>query len=194
MRTVVFILTIFIFSSCQDRVFTPKPRAFPRIIYPDRSYKDFSESYCNFSFDYPGYGLIQKDTLFFDKKPNHECWFDINLPPFDGKIHCSFSNINREFTFEKLRQDAFELAYKHNMRADFIEEFAIERDNQVSGFLFSLEGPSASPLQFYLSDSTSQFLRGALYFNTSARPDSLAPVIEFVREDILRMIETFEWN
>lgn len=64
----------------------------------------------------------------------------------------------------------------------------------LSGFAFEMKGPAASPFQFFLSDSTNHFFRGALYFNTQARPDSLAPVYEFVREDLMKMIETFEWK
>ena len=95
---------------------------------------------------------------------------------------------------EELKTDAFELADWHNKRANYIDEMIIQKGNSVSGFAFLIEGPAASPFQFYLTDSTEHFLRGSLYFNTEARPDSLAPVYEFIEEDLVHMIETFEWT
>ena len=83
-----------------------------------------------------------------------------------------------------------------NQKATFIDEFPIKKQNGVNGMLFKVEGPAASPLQFFLTDSLGQkhFLRGALYFNTQARPDSLAPVLDFVKRDVEKMLETFEWT
>ena len=82
----------------------------------------------------------------------------------------------------------------HNKKANYIDEMRIERAGNVSGFAFVIDGPAASPFQFYLTDSTQHFLRGALYFNTQARPDSMAPIYQFVEADILKMIETFRWT
>ena len=66
--------------------------------------------------------------------------------------------------------------------------------NNVSGIAFDIDGPSASPFQFFLTDSLHHFVRGALYFNTEVRADSIAPIVEFVEEDLLYLIETFEWQ
>ena len=86
------------------------------------------------------------------------------------------------------------MVQKHNIKASYIEEFPIQKSESVLGFAFNIEGPAASPFQFYLSDNKQHFLRGALYFNTQARPDSLAPIFNFVKEDIMKMINTFEWQ
>jgi gliding motility-associated lipoprotein GldD len=83
---------------------------------------------------------------------------------------------------------------EHNKKATFIDEVRFEKPNSVSGFIFNLEGPVATPFQFFMSDSTEHFLRGALYFNTQIRPDSLAPLYEFVKQDISHMINTFAWR
>lgn len=181
-------------TSCEDPIFTPKPRGFPKIDFPAKAYQSFTEGYCGFTFDYPTYALIQQDTLFFDQKPVHPCWFDLLIPSLDAKIHCSYYPISAENSFDDLLTDAFEMANKHNLKANYIDEMRIQKENGVSGLVFNIDGPAASPFQFYLTDSTSHFLRGALYFNTQARPDSLAPVVDFVKKDILNMINTFEWK
>jgi gliding motility-associated lipoprotein GldD len=182
-------------SSCgQEGVGTPKPRAYPKVEYPAKAYQQFDEGYCNFTFEYPNYALIQQDTSFFDERPAHPCWFDIYFPDFDSRIYCTYYPVEGKSSFEKLQQDAFEMAGWHNKKANYIEELNIEKDNGVSGIAFIIEGPAASPLQFYLTDSTRHFMRGSLYFNTQVQPDSLAPIYSFVEEDILKMIETFEWK
>lgn len=191
----ILLLALLALASCGDGPsYTPKPRAFPKVEYPERGYQQFDKSYCNFTFEYPVYSEIERDTLFFDERPADPCWFDIFTPAFDSRIHCSYYPISRENTFDQLKNDAFELMEWHNKKANYIQEVPIKREGNVNGFAFVIEGPAASPFQFYLTDSTSHFLRGALYFNTQARPDSLKPIYEFVEEDILHLIETFRWK
>jgi gliding motility-associated lipoprotein GldD len=163
-------------------------------MYPERSYQQFDEDYCNFTFEYPVYAEVQQDTTFFEKRPPHPCWFDLYIPAFDSRLYCSYVPIDGQQDFENLKSDAFEMTDWHNKRANYIEEMMVSKENGVGGMIFLVEGPAASPFQFFLTDSTEHFLRGSLYFNTQARPDSLAPVYEFVREDLLHMIETFEWT
>ncbi len=183
----------FLWSACnEDVVYSPKPRAFPKVEYPSRSFQKMDVSFCEFSFEYPGYASIEQDTAFFDEKPVNPCWFDVLMPAFDAKLHCSYYPVGNDF--EKLRRDAFDLANKHNIKANFIDELPIQKPNGVNGFVFDIEGPVASPFQFYLTDEENHFLRASLYFNTQARPDSLAPVFNFIKEDLMHMINTFEWK
>ena len=186
---------LFLGSGCGDQaVLVPKPRAYPKVIYPERAYKDFESPYCDFTFKMPVYAEMVRDTLFFNEKPVNDCWFDILIPMFDARVHCSYYEVSKDNPLDKLRDDAFKMANKHSMKATFIDELKIEKPNNVSGFIFNIEGPAASPFQFFLTDEENHFLRGALYFNTQAEPDSLAPVIEFVKYDITEMVNTFEWR
>ena len=191
----LYLFIAILFVACgEEEAFTPKPRAYPRVQYPQKSYQNFDKNFCTFSFEYPTYAKIAKDTFFFDERPAEDCWFDLFIPHFDARVHCSYYPIQKNNTFEKLRDDAFTMVSKHNIKASYIDEFRIHKPNKVDGFAFNIEGPAASPFQFYLTDSTRHFLRGALYFNTQARPDSLAPIFDFVKEDIMHLINTFEWE
>ncbi|MBP7184304.1 MAG: hypothetical protein KBA06_02260 [Saprospiraceae bacterium] len=179
----------------KDEVTVPKPRVFPKVNYPTGKMIQFDTSFCSFTFEYPSYISMKQDTLYFDEAPKDPCWFDLYYPDFDAKIHCSYYPISTQNPFEKLRSDAYTLASKHNIKADYIEEFLIKDDKRdLSGVVFDLEGNVASPFQFFLTDSTKHFLRGALYFNTKSRQDSLAPVTNFVRKDIMHIINTFHWK
>ncbi len=189
-----FLFLALLLSACSEPVLTPKPRAYPKVEYPERAYLPFEQNACDFSFEYPAYAVIQKDSAFFDKAPPHPCWFNIHFPGFDAMVHCSYYEIGTPKSLERLKSDAFEMVDWHNKKANYIEEKGVRLPNGTTGFVFNIEGPAASPFQFYLTDSTRHFLRGALYFNTAVNPDSIAPVLHFVREDILHMIETFQWK
>lgn len=182
-------------AACEDYTPVPKPRAYPRVEYPQKAYKPFDETYCAFTFDQPVYAAIEHDTTYFDEKAKHDCWFNITVKQLNAKIFCSYNPIKTRADFDELVKDAYEMTNKHNVKASYIEEMKVERpEDHVYGVVFNVEGPAASSYQFFLTDSTKNFLRGALYFNTEARPDSLAPVVQFMRVDLDRMMGTLKWN
>lgn len=192
-KNVWSLFLILIFVACGEPDYTPKPRAYPKVNYPEKAYDKFDESYCNFTFEKPTYAKVVQDTLFFDEKPESECWFDLVIPSLSGKIHCSYREIGRN-KIDKLIDDTYKLAHKHNVRADYIDDYYISKPNGVHSTIFEIEGEVASPFQFYVTDSTEHFLRGSLYFNTSPNADSMAPIIEFVKRDIIHLVNTFEWE
>jgi len=194
-NNILLALILLMFISCQEesnRI--PKPRMFPKVEYPVKEYQKFEQSYCNFTFDFPVYASIEKEESFFEEKPLNPCWFDIVIPSLNGRIHCSYFDIKNDQSFDKLVSDAFKLTGQHNIKANYRDEMLIEKPNNVSGVIFDVDGPVASPTQFYLTDSTNHFLRGALYFNNKVDPDSMAPVHDFIKRDIAKMIETFSWK
>lgn len=197
-RLFLFLVPILILTACSDPVFTPKPRGFPRIEFPERTgtLKTFDEFDCPFSFEMPDYYVVQRDTAYFDEEPVHTCWFNLFVPAFDSRLHCSYLPVGAQGkSFDQLRSDAFDLANWHNKKANYIDEIPIKNHYGAEGMLFSFEGPVASQYQFFLTDSLHQhFFRAALYFNTQARPDSLAPVYEFLKQDVDQLIATFKWE
>ena len=197
MRFLILFFALFVFcQSCEEPVFTPKPRGYPKVVYPEKAYQQFDQNYCNFTFEYPKYGVIERDTTFFDERPTDPCWFDIYYPDFNCRLHCSYSPIADQESIDELKTDAFNLTDWHNKKATYIEDRPFRKMNNVQGVLFEVEGPVASQVQFFMTDSLEQehFLRCALYFYTQARPDSLAPVYDFLREDLDHMISTFAWK
>jgi len=182
--------------SCGDpAVLTPKPRAFPKIEFPEKTYQKFSGEFCEFTFNYPKYAKIQQDEYYFEDNAPHACWFDINVPELNGKIHCSYVPLDKRInTLDEMRSDAFQLVGKHNLKASYIDELPIEKPDGTFGYAFDIEGPVASPFQFFLTDGKEHFVRGALYFNSQAKPDSLAPMYEFMKTDIMELINTLEWK
>lgn len=187
--SVFFIVaTISFFYSCtQD--YTPKPNGYLRIDFPKKSYHLFNPANCPFEFEIPDYSEAVADT----NGLSMPCWYDINFKQFDGKINLTYLAVNNNLN-EHL-ENSRKLAYKHAIKADGIDEYVIQSaDLKSSGILYSITGNAASSIQFYLTDSTKHFIRGALYFNCPPQSDSLAPVISFCEKDIDHIIKTFKWK
>jgi gliding motility-associated lipoprotein GldD len=184
-----------LFTACDSETPVPKPRAYPKVVYPEKKYKPFESGYCHFTFDQPAYANVERDSTFFEGGAGSDCWFNLNIPSLNATVYCSYYPVTNKKRFDELTQDAFNMANKHNIKASFIEEMQISRpQDKVYGMIYAIDGPVASPYQFFVTDSTRHFLRGSLYFRTQARPDSLAPVVAFMKKDINRMLETLQWQ
>ena len=180
--------------SCNHNEYAPKPRMYPKINYPEYKMIDLKKSYCPFFFKIPNYWEFVKDTSFFGEKPLHECWFNLEMKIFNGTLHCSYFDVENKEELNKYLKDAYKLAKKNQLKANYIDEIPIEKPNHVSGMLYNIEGPSASPFQFYLTDSLNHFFRGSLYFNSTPKPDSMMPITDFVKKDLMALLNSFEWR
>lgn len=181
-------------GGCRGRIDIPKPHAYPRIVFPQGPYRMISESYCPLQFEFPTYGQIVQTTSFFEDKPADPCWFTIQIPTLNASVHCSYGQISPAHTYDRYIQDAFQLLSKHNIKAEYREETRLTNPFGVKGMAFELDGPVATPYQFYLTDSVRHFFRAALYFNAAVNPDSTKPALDFIKKDLLHMQQTFEWK
>ena len=183
---IVLMLLAFVIISCNTEYY-PKPKGNFRIDLPERSYQRL-DSVFPYIFDYPDYAQIEKNY----QMQYNPYWINISFPLFKGKLHLSYKEIDGNLN--KYLEDTRSMVMKHIPKASAITNKAFENpDHNVYGVTYHIEGVSAaSPYQFYLTDSTQHFLRGALYFNVVPNNDSLAPVIDFLIEDINHLIETLE--
>lgn len=174
--------------------FVQKERGYFKIELPQRTYRQFNEPGYPYTFEYPVYATAVPDPTFFDDTAENPYWINVTFPQFDGELHLSYKEIGRN-KFDTLVDDAFKLAYKqHTSQASAIAPVKFELPNNVSGIYFSLRGNAATANQFFATDSTSHFLRGALYFNTTPNEDSLRPVNDFLRADMQHLINTLRWR
>ncbi len=195
MRTSISLILVLIFVGCNTAPeAVPKPRAYPKIIYPNRQYVDFEDADCPFSFRYPNYFTIEKQTTFLGENPTNPCWFDLVAPSFNARIHCSYIPVSDNNTLDVLVRDAFTIANKINQRSNYMDEIRVGNAQGVSGLVLEFQGPAASPMHFYLTDSTDHFLKASLYYNSKVRPDSLRPITEFIKVDIAEILNSFSWQ
>lgn len=173
--------------------YTPRPQGYFKIDFPEHEYKLFDQPGYPYTFEYPVYANVLKDSTFFEDKPENPYWINIDFPRFSGKIYISYKAIGGN-DLNKLINDAFNMTYKHSTRATEIVDSAMRTPNGVSGVFFSVGGNAATAKQFFVTDSVKHFLRGALYFDASPNEDSLGVVNNFLQEDMKHLINTFRWK
>jgi gliding motility-associated lipoprotein GldD len=188
----IFHLFVFIFLFSCNSEYSPKPRGYFRIDFPEHVYQTFNQPEFPYSFQYPVYGNIIRDTAFFGDKPENPYWINIDFPRFHARIYMSYKQVNGNF--DKLREDAYKLTYKHTYKASSIEDSLISTPLGVHGIFFNVGGNAATAKQFFISDSTQHFLRGALYFDTTPNSDSLGIVNAFLQVDMNHLINTLQWK
>jgi len=179
-----------LFNTCSksNQKTTPKPRGYFRIQLPEKSYQPLNTS-CPYTFEHPNYAEIITDP----GNSGNPCWINVKIPALKGNIHISYKKVDGKI--KQYIEDARELAYKHTIKAEAISEQMYQApERNVYGILYKLKGNVASPMQFFMTDSTDHFLRGSLYFRMEPNKDSLAPVIDFVEKDIRHLIETLHWK
>lgn len=184
---------IFLFSACEEKSFVPKPKAYPRIVLPEFSNFQNFENACPYTFEFPNYIEIERDTFFFEELSSN-CWINLIYPDLNAKVHFSYKEIGKDISLEKVMEDSYELAYTHSKKADYIDEYEINNKNGVQGLMTDIGGDAANNIQFYLTDYENHYLRGAVYFNSHPNSDSIQPALAFVREDMLHLFETFNWK
>ncbi len=179
---------VLLMTSCGNDVM-PKPRGYYRIDLPEKGYTNF-QTPCDVKFEVPNYSKLE---ILKESQSGDSCWFNLVFPKLNAKLHCTYVNIDNNF--DLLIRDAYGFAAKHEVKASALKRTQINfPDKKVYGILYDIEGEAASQLQFFLSDSTEHFFRGSLYFYNSPNADSIAPVLSFLREDIMRLTQTVEWS
>jgi len=187
----LIILITVCFSSCNsnDDYYAPKPRGYFRIDLPEKEYVLLDTIY-PFKCEIPAYSSVTDD----EKEGEGDYWFNLVFPELKGVIHFSYKKVHQNL--HEYTEDTHSFVYKHVPKAEDIS--AIEKkfhEKNVYAFIYNVEGTqAASSYQFYLTDSINHFLRGALYFQHSPNNDSIQPVIDFIYDDILHLISTFEWK
>jgi gliding motility-associated lipoprotein GldD len=183
----LLLIVLATFASC-DRSYTPKPSGYLKVHYPEKEYVRFDAA-APYTFEYPAYAEVRPHT----SRSAEPWWYDIRFPEYNGTIHLSYKDPAGDPS--ELIEDTRTLVYKHASRADGINEIPFaDTANDKYGILYELSGNVASAVQFFLTDSTTHFLRGSLYFSTTPNRDSLNPVINFVQDDIVHLVESVRWR
>jgi gliding motility-associated lipoprotein GldD len=183
----VLFVQIILLTACSDAP-TPKPRAYFRIAIPEHNYIDLDENY-PYSFQYADYAKVLNAN-----NSQHPYWMYIDYPYFKARIYLTYNDIHNDVN--KMVNDAHDLAYKHiSVANDIRQDLIIIPENKVYGLIYEIKGARvASPINFFLTDSVSHFVRGSLYFNMEPQNDSLEPVINAIGSDIQQMIKSFKWK
>ncbi len=148
----------------------------------------FAPESCPFTFEIPTYATALPDT----NGLSQACWYYLILPRFNGQIYLTYKKLENDLP--QLLDNTRTLVYKHTARASSIDENVFHYADGVSGVIYDIGGDAASPLQFFATDSTHHFLRGAVYFNSLPNADSIAPVEAYLRADIEHLLQSLKWK
>ncbi|MBS1734988.1 MAG: hypothetical protein JSS98_00095 [Bacteroidetes bacterium] len=200
-----------VFYACNSP-YTSRKEGYYKIDFPQKKYVLFDNASFPYSFEYPAYAQVVRDSAFFDTAAINPFWINVVFPTFNGKIYISYKKIGATSVykvksqdgkyrdslgkndFEKMVNDAFNLTFKNDIKAYSIQDSVMHTPDGISGIFFKLSGNVATANQFFLSDTLHHFLRGALYFDATPNEDSLAPVNAFLKEDMKHLINTLRWK
>lgn len=185
--TVCIIITLL--WSC-DQQFSPKPIGYNRLVLPEPSYISLPDT-LPYTFEYSRHARLLPDT----SRITGQFWTEIYYPALQADVHITYKEIrNNDQLLKEFFDDAYKLTSKHQIKAYAIDESILKTKSGKTAVIAEIQGEVPSQFQFTVTDSTRNFLRGALYFNTKVQNDSLAPAIEYVKKDIVHMLETLEWR
>jgi gliding motility-associated lipoprotein GldD len=209
-----FILLIFLFIgivACNSN-YTSKKKGYFKIDLPKHEYVAFDMPDFPYSFDYPAYARVIKDSTYFDSSPENPWWINIDIPELNARIFLSYKIIGgkamykikqpdgsyKDSTgineFDKMVNDAFNLTNKNQAISSSIKDSFFHTHNGITGVFFKVGGNAATAKQFFVSDTSKHFLRGALYFDATPNVDSLKPVQDFLQVDMDHLINSFRWK
>lgn len=186
---VAWIAITLVASSC-EREYLPKPLGYNRLDLPDPEYRSLPDT-LPYTFEYSKHARLLPDTSFVRGR----YWIEIYYPTIKSNVHITYQPLNgNEKLLREFMDDSYTLTAKHQIKAYAINEIISVTPSGKTAVIAELEGEVPSQFQFTVTDSTKNFLRGALYFNTKVQNDSLAPAIEYMKRDMMQIINTLEWR
>ena len=194
-KSQIWISILVLLFACNGGVTVPKPPVYPRIFYPEKGYEAIEQG-LPYVFEKPVYSELEStNESKFSGTTDAKYWKNLEFDAFNATLHISYSSINSLDDLDELREETHKLAFEHSFRADDIQTIEMSKESEkVYGNMYLIEGNTATNLNFYLTDSNAHFFRGALYFNTKTKPDSILPVFKFIKQDIEHLINTFQWK
>ena len=173
---------IVVLVSCQERVVV-KPAAQLRLEYPEATYVA-AEFDCDYSFSMNQIAQLQK---------RKNCWVNIDYPAINATIFMTYRPV--EQNLDSLLFDAQKLTYDHTIKANkILEQPRVDPVNRVYGMFYMIDGDAATQSQFYVTDSLNHFVTGSVYFNAKPNFDSIWPAVDYLRNDIRRIMESMSWK
>lgn len=185
---IILVLSVLTLVVACNKKAMPKPYGYFRIELPEAHYRTMD------TLNYPyRFEISTLTKVEFRQAKKEKFWLDIQYPSLNATLYCSYKPIQGNL-FE-LSEDSRKYVYKHSVKADGIAETAYSNaDKRVYGIFYDILGNTASSMQFIVTDSTKNFFRGALYFENVPNKDSIAPMLQYIRKDMIRLMETFEWK
>ena len=176
--------------ACQSSVHAPRPKGYPRLLLPSHSYRPSPDT-LPYAFEYSTHALWKRDTSWIAER----FWTEVVYPEWQASVQLTYKSLeNQRDLLEEILYDTYRLTAKHQVKAHRMEEKVLILKSGQKASLTRISGEVPSPYQFHVTDSMRHFLRGAVYLNTATKNDSLAPIIDFLYQDVLHALSTLQWK
>ncbi|MCY4418287.1 MAG: gliding motility lipoprotein GldD [Cytophagales bacterium] len=183
-------LGIFCFLSCGGETHTPRPQGYSRLNLPEAMYQPLPDSFPYF-FEYSKHATLENDSSWIAEP----YWIKLFYPDFQAAVQITYKPISNPKLLEEYIFDSYKLTAKHQIKASHMEERILSWPKSgIKASWIQLKGEVPSPFQFHVSDSSKHFLRAAVYLQTATKNDSLAPLIDYLKEDMLHLLSTLRWK
>ncbi len=181
-------VTLLLFSCTPD--FQPKPKGYNRLLLPEPAYV-MSPDTLPYLFEYSVHARLLKDTTTISDR----YWVEVYYPTLKATIHITYKAVkNKDELLKAFYNDAFRLTAKHQIKANAIDETIVKTPLGKTAVIAEIEGEVPSQFQFTVTDSTHHFMRGAVYFFSEVKNDSLRPAIDYMKKEAMHLINTLEWR
>lgn len=184
------LILLLMVCSCHRQAETPKPVAYFRIDLPEHNYRQVDTT-LPFTFE-------QSEAADISIRPQQDgsYWVDLDYPALNATFKITYLTVPRADSLRNKIIYEEKMVKFHYQKADDVEYSVIQDpESRLWGQIYDIAGRDvATPLMFWMTDSTHQFLRSTLYFNFAPNNDSLEPVIQYLREDAMHFVNTFKWK
>mgnify|MGYP005989580731 FL=1 len=182
MHKFLLLMSAMLLLSCGEESL-PKPKGYLSLEYPETTYNKLNKTR-PYRFD------VAKNTTV---KALPQNWLKIQYPKLKASVDITYRPVNDNL--KELLLEAEKLVLEHTVKADHISwrDYA-DTDKKIYGKMCEISGNAASQIQFHVTDSTKHFLKGSLFFYTKPNYDSILPAVEYIKKDMIHMLETLEWE
>lgn len=188
----ISLIALFVYAACDSgQTYAPKPTTYYRITLPDKSYQTYDTAALGITFEYP-----TNSTVVMKKDIPSVKWIDILYPEYNGVIFLSYKKLKTPASLAMEVDTAYQLLKLHFQKSSGVEEQSYNNpEEKVFANTWRLKGQQvASTFQFWATDSVKNFVRGAVYINSTPNYDSLEPVINYIQDDARHILETLKWK
>ena len=186
--TVLFALSM---VSCKPKALPePKPMGYFRIDLPEHRYRLLDTA---MPFQYEQ-SVFANTTI--EPQKDNSLWMNITYPDLGATFRFTCFTVKNADSLRKLMISEDKMVKFHYQKADDVQFSVVDDPNaHIWGQTYEIFGKEvATPFQFWLTDSAHNFVRATLYFDGTPNNDSLQPVIQYLKEDAMHLINTFAWK
>jgi gliding motility-associated lipoprotein GldD len=188
-RLVLAGIASLLFFSCTPD-YQPRPKGYNRLLLPTPAYVAGPDT-LPYAFEYSAHARLLKDTSAISDR----YWVEVYYPTLKATIHITYKEVkNKEELLKAFYNDAFRLTAKHQIKANAIEETIVKTPLGKTAVIAEIEGEVPSQFQFTVTDSSRHFMRGAVYFFSEVKNDSLRPAIDYMKKEAMHLINTLAWR